>query len=332
MQKNLPFIKGLELNKGFFSDVVEPLLGKKYPVLQYSAALLGYGSDVMGYDNETSMDHNWGPRLQLFVDEAKLIPEIDDYLKHELPFCYKGFPVNFSEPAYDLVQSMEFTDKKPIRHLIEINTPLHYFGSRYSLNKLGHFSNEDWLAFNDQALLEITSGLVFHDGLGKINPLREELKFFPPDIYKLKLAALWKNIWDNEAFIGRCIEIDDYIGLKINASRIAGFLMKILFYLEGKYIPYDKWFGTAFNELAIYKGIEKIILDILNENVPKKIEENLCVLYERVVDESNKNPELPYIKNKVRDFFERPYKVIFAENIVDDLINSIQDVGIRIKI
>ena len=48
----LSFIKGLELNKGFYIDVVKPLLEKKYPDLVYSAVLLGYGSDVLGYDSE----------------------------------------------------------------------------------------------------------------------------------------------------------------------------------------------------------------------------------------------------------------------------------------
>jgi hypothetical protein len=73
------FIKGLELNKGFYIDVVKQLLDKKYPDLIYSAALLGYGSDVLGYDTEISMDHNWGPRLQLFIADKDLILELDNY-------------------------------------------------------------------------------------------------------------------------------------------------------------------------------------------------------------------------------------------------------------
>ena len=73
---HLSFIKGLELNKGFYADIVKPLLDKKYPNLVYSASLLGYGSDVLGFDTEISMDHNWGPRLQLFVNESDCIGEV----------------------------------------------------------------------------------------------------------------------------------------------------------------------------------------------------------------------------------------------------------------
>jgi len=217
-----------------------------------------------------------------------------------------------------------FTEKRPINHLIQIVTPEEYFIAHNKILYSGNFSNSDWLNFTDQKLLEITSGKVFHDALN-INKLRKELKFYPPDILKLRMAVLWDHIWNKEAFIGRSIEIKDFIGLKINAARIVNYLIKILFYLEEKYIPYSKWFGHAFKELKIYTSINKIVMNALDENDPKKIENNLCVLYEKVIDEHNKNPELPKLKNKTRDFFNRPYRVIFAENIVEELQNSIKD-------
>jgi len=319
------FINGLELNRGFYQDIVKPLLGKKYPNLQYSAALIGYGSDVLGFDTEISMDHNWGPRLQLFIDEKEIIEEIKKYFSFELPFQYKGFSVNFSDPSYDHTIRMESTCKHPVNHLIEITSFEDYLKKRYSMDKITKFTNEDWLEFSDQNLLEITSGSVFHDGLKKVNNAREELQFFPLDICKLRMAVLWNYIWNKEAFIGRSIAVNDPIGLKINAARIVNYLMKILFYLEKRYIPYSKWFGFAFKQLDVYDGVSGSILDVLNENVPGKIEGALCELYERVIEIHNKNKELPYLQNKTRNYFNRPYKVIFAENIVEELKNSIKD-------
>jgi len=149
------------------------------------------------------------------------------------------------------------------------------------------------------------------------------------DICKIRLAVLWNYIWNKEAFIGRSIEINDYIGLKINTLRIVSYLIKILFYLEKRYIPYSKWFGLAFKQLTVYNDVNNIVENILNENNPKKIEENLCILYEKVIEIHNKNKELPYINNKTRNFFDRPYKVIFSENIVEEIKNSIEDEEIK---
>ena len=50
------FTPGLELNRGFYIDIVKPLLENAYQGLEYSAALIGYGSDVLGLDDDTSMD------------------------------------------------------------------------------------------------------------------------------------------------------------------------------------------------------------------------------------------------------------------------------------
>jgi hypothetical protein len=318
------FIHGLELNNGFYHDIVKPLLNKAYPRLQYSASLIGYGSDVMGFDTERSMDHNWGPRLQIFIADHDLIPEINNYLCLELPFQYKGFSTNFSDPRYDKTQSMEITDRKPIRHLIEIMTFEDYLKNRYSINKLNNFSNQEWLTFNDQKLIEITSGKVFYDGLNKLNSTRKELAFYPMDICKLRLAVLWHYISNKEAFIGRSIALNDFIGLKINASRIVNYLIKILFYLEGKYIPYCKWLGTASRNLESFEEVNKVAKDILSENDPGMIEDKLCKMYTLIIEEHNKTDKMPYLNNSIRNYFGRPYKVIFSENIINELIDSIK--------
>lgn len=66
------FIHGKELCRGFINDIAEPLLEKNYPGLSYSAGLFGYGSDVLGYDDETSADHMWGSRFYLFLDDENI--------------------------------------------------------------------------------------------------------------------------------------------------------------------------------------------------------------------------------------------------------------------
>ena len=82
------FIPGLRLSESYYKQVLEPILSSKFPRLEYSAGLLGSGSEVLGYDTPQSRDHNWGLRLFLFLNDDDLKAkgdEIDEELKMNLP-------------------------------------------------------------------------------------------------------------------------------------------------------------------------------------------------------------------------------------------------------
>ena len=61
------FIPGLKLSELFYAEAAKPILDTFFPKVSYSAALLGWGSEVLGYDDIQSSDHHWGPRFLLFV-------------------------------------------------------------------------------------------------------------------------------------------------------------------------------------------------------------------------------------------------------------------------
>src|SRR4051794_37224036 len=64
------FIPGLELSRRFYTEAVRPVLDAAIPALAHSAARIGSGSEVLGFDTPRSADHEWGPRLQLFLSPA----------------------------------------------------------------------------------------------------------------------------------------------------------------------------------------------------------------------------------------------------------------------
>ena len=71
------FIPGVQLNEMFYREAVAPILSAVFPELRYSAALIGYGSDVLGYDCARSTDHEWGPRLLIFLPERDYRAQAD---------------------------------------------------------------------------------------------------------------------------------------------------------------------------------------------------------------------------------------------------------------
>ena len=99
----MAFQKGKELCRDFYREAVKPILDRNFPGLRYSAGLLGYGSDVLGYDDPVSTDHMWGPRLYLFLAEEEMGKKGDVWnaLCAELPGEFGGHSVHFSEPDPD---------------------------------------------------------------------------------------------------------------------------------------------------------------------------------------------------------------------------------------
>lgn len=63
------FIPGIELAGKFYREAVRLTLESDFPALPYSAALIGYGSEALGFDTEMSTGHHWGPRGMLFLRE-----------------------------------------------------------------------------------------------------------------------------------------------------------------------------------------------------------------------------------------------------------------------
>jgi hypothetical protein len=75
------FIPGLELCRRFYDDVVVTYLAD----VPHTAARIGPGSEVLGFDTERSTDHDWGPRLQVFLRPVDMRgPEISAALSEGL--------------------------------------------------------------------------------------------------------------------------------------------------------------------------------------------------------------------------------------------------------
>ncbi|MBI3913706.1 MAG: DUF4037 domain-containing protein [Chloroflexi bacterium] len=318
----------------FFSEIVQPILEQNFPDLSYSAALIGYGSEVLGYDNSTSTDHNWGPRLQLFVsprDFEMRKNAILECLRQKLPRTFRDFPVNFSEPDWSDggTQRMQFNEQGPVNHLVKILTMRAFFESTLGVNPETEIQPIDWLTFPEQALLEVTRGKVFHDGLHELEPTRAKFAYYPRDVWLYRLAAQWKRISQEEPFVGRCGDVGDDLGSRIVAARLVRDVMRLAFLMERQYAPYSKWLGTAFARLGCAEQLAPIFERVLDARMWKERETHLCDAYVILAEMHNALGITERLEPMIASFFGRPYHVIFAERFAKAIRNEIRDDAIK---
>jgi hypothetical protein len=90
----------LDLAACLHTEFVAPLLSREFPRLAHAAALIGDGSEVLGYDDAISADHDFGPRLQIFLEDADFLAAaspIVQRLRDVLPETIHGHPVAFAD-------------------------------------------------------------------------------------------------------------------------------------------------------------------------------------------------------------------------------------------
>ena len=322
------FIPGLKLNELFYNEVIAPLLKLHFQELQYSAALIGWGSDVLGYDDVQSTDHNWGLRLQIFLrkqDYDKHRPLINNALDELLPVSFRGYPVAFERIGDEAQRDTSGSSK----HNLTIETIEGFFTRYLGCNPYNEITASEWLTFPEHRLLAITSGSVFYDGLGELKPIRRKFRYYPKDVWLYLLATQWNKIFEEQAFVGRCGFVGDELGSMVIAARQVKNLMHLCFMMERKYAPYSKWFGTAFSQLDCAPQLISVFKEVLQAREWKQRQMHLAQAYEVIASIHNAlNITIP-LEEKAAQYFNRPYLVVGDGRYVDELMNAIENEEVK---
>ncbi|WP_455675618.1 DUF4037 domain-containing protein [Pradoshia sp.] len=312
------FIKGMELCRRFFLEAAKPIIDRDFPELEYSAGLIGYGSDVLGYDDPISRDHMWGPRFYMFLKKEKLQlkEKILDSFGKGLPYTFLGYSVNFSEPDMNDngVQHPEFITEGKVRPLIFIMSFEEFLMEQLGTGEIENLSAADWLSFSEHRLLSIMKGEFFHDGL-KLEMIKEKLRYYP-DVVKTYLAgSCWESIAQEQAFVRRTFDVGDDMGSRIITARICERLMRLCFIYRDSYAPYSKWFGRAFQDLEIDKELRDSLETAIGTSDIHEREKSLIKAQLAVAELHNKSGMTEYVECRESSYFGRDIKVIYCDKI-----------------
>jgi hypothetical protein len=282
------------LARGYYDDVVGPLLAAKWPGLPHAAGRLGGGSDVLGLDDATSRDHDWGLRLTLLVDEANC-DEVDSYLAAELPETYAGLPTRFP-----------FTGQTESIHHVEVASVGGFVTDRLGIDPRVGLLTIDWLTMTGQAVLEVTGGPVFVDQVGDISAVRDRLRWYPDDVWRYVLACDWIRLHEEMPLMSRAGELGDELGARVIAARLADVAVHLAFMIERRWPPYPKWRGTLFARLPCAREVGDALRKALKADHWRYRQQQFARALDHLLSRQ-RIVGLPAPGPATVDFWDRPY-------------------------
>ncbi|SCG54768.1 DUF4037 domain-containing protein [Micromonospora halophytica] len=324
----MPFLPGLTLSRRFHDEVVAPLLARRLPCLRYAAGLLDGGSELLGLDTARSTDHDWGPRVQLFVADAADVGPVRAALD-ELPAGFLGWPTRFAGgPGVRL----GVVDPDGDRHGVSVHELSGWLRGRLGVDPAAGLDVDDWLSVPTQRLAELTGGAVFHDGLaGALTLARARLAWYPDDVWRHVLAAAWTRVGQAEHLPGRCAEVGDELGSRVVVAGVAHDLMRLGLLLHRRWPPYDKWLGTLVARLPGAAPLVAALSAALGPGGWPDRQEGLARALETVAGWTNDTGLAAPVDARVRPFHDRPFLVLDAGRFAAALRAGITDPALRAR-
>ena len=303
------FVSGLVLCRDFYRDVLEHRLAAGH-----AAALLGPGSDVLGYDDERSTDHDWGPRCQIFVPPDD-VADVRDAVARSLPDTYRGWSVAIGR------------DGEEPRPQVVVDTLDHWLSAELGWKVAANheFTHQDWLVIPQTRLLGITQGAVFADPQGDLERLRRRLAWYPEPVWWWLLACQWRRLAQEEPFVQRTAEAGDDLGSRIVGGRLVRDCIRLAMLMARAYAPYGKWLGTSFCRLDDPDGLGAALSAAMAADTGGDRERALGEAYRLLATRFNGlAPDLG-LGTQLRSFHDRPTQVLGADRFAQAALERVTD-------
>ncbi len=243
------------MSEAYFFNVGLPLLAEKFPWFKekIAAGLVGEGSECLGFDDDLSRDHDWGPSFCLWLTEG-------DFYKigPELQKAYNSLPA-------------EFAGVKPRQESS-------WGSGRTGVLEIGQFYKRfigfdhppqdliEWRVIPEENLAAATNGSVFWDQLGEFSRFREKLKaFYPEDIRVKKIASRCMTMAQAGQYnFLRSLKRKEWVAAQYAETEFIGAAISMIFLLNKVYKPFYKWMHKALVDLPILGNpIHRLISDLV---------------------------------------------------------------------
>jgi hypothetical protein len=227
-------------SKAFCDEVVQPLLQRHFPTETKALALgfFGYGSEVLGLDDNYSTDHHFGLRVNALLPQAMLDAKgkaIEDMLATELPQVWRGRELR---EGYTRTKGVALASLE--HHLL-------------STIGIDHppATPAEWMAIPEEDVTHIIAGEVWHDPSNRFSAVREALAGYYPEPVRIRRLAHWCRYFSGMGVyaLKRALLRDNILYASTTFSRSLRWGAQMAFMLDRQYYPYDKWLTVMFQRL-----------------------------------------------------------------------------------
>ena len=236
-------MKGLELSKKYYETYGKKMLedGFKDYLPFISVGLAGSGSEVLGFDDEVSRDHDFEPGFCIFLPNENII---DRKIAFQIERAYAKLPDEF--------EGFTRQKLKPVGGARHGVIRLEEFLTEKLGSKDGTLDTYAWLRIPTQYLLEVTRGEIFFDGDGKFSAIREKLAMMPKDVRLKRLAGhLLLMSQAGQYNYRRMIEHGDLAAAGLCVNEYVKNAVAAIYLLNNEYMPYYKWQFRGLKDLDI---------------------------------------------------------------------------------
>lgn len=245
-------ISGMELSKRYFEEYGRSMLNEKFNKYKdkITVGLVGEGSDCYGFDDEYSMDHDFGPGFCMFIDDD-VYDEIGEALAKEYDNLPKEFlGIKGSETALaggrrGVIKSLQFYK-----------------------NHLGAASYDDidFTLAKDYELAVCTNGQIFYGDATSFIEMRNRLKEGYPDrIRLLKIAEDVASFSQTGQYnFARMLSREDDFTAGLMLSDFCKVAMVLYHHLHNVYPPHDKWLKKSTLRIEDGKALLGLLEKVTN--------------------------------------------------------------------
>lgn len=254
-------MKGLDISQKYYETYGKKLLEEKYS--QYlddiTVGLVGEGSECLGFDDEYSSDHDFGPSFCIWLDD-----DLYDKISDELQKDYDNLPKEF----------MGFSARNVTvngKNRVGVLKTMDFYKSILECDKIPENSRE-WHSIPEKFLCTATNGRIFKSSNGSFEKIRKYLEYYPKEVKMQKLAiALGNMAQTGQVNFSRMMKRNDLLSAHLCINEFVNYTINCVYILNDKYTPYYKWQFRGMKELEILPEISGILGEIMELDIKSPI-------------------------------------------------------------